>query len=100
MRFEVKFPNNKSYKIGGVPLCTMERLSEMSPDLVKAINADNETVEQIEELIFQIVKFYNPDVDRTAFIVDVYTATEVQKIWCGEAAEEKKSETYPTTSDT
>ena len=88
MRFEVLFPNGETYQIGGMPLCDEEKLQKICPSLVEALKLEGD--ENIGKQVFEIVKFFNPNVEEETFIFDVYTATEVFRIWNGEKLEEQK----------
>ena len=90
LRFPVTFPNGKTYEIGGIPLCSKDKLSKIAPDLFNATNKLAENSEELEEQAFQIVKFFNPDVEKDDFLVDSYSLNELMLIWSGQKDQKKK----------
>jgi len=94
-RFPVQFPT-KEYMIGGKPLASEEKMARMFPELVAAQKVVNDTPEgketndMIEELIFQIVRLFNGDIEKEFFMYDKYSSKETFNIWNGLHGEPQK----------
>ena len=99
MRYPVLFPNGKTYNIGGIPLCSEEKFKKIAPDLCDAREKDLTNTDAIENLVFQIVKFFHPDADKDTFLVDHYTLKEVMDIWSGQILDEDKKKVASTKSE-
>jgi len=91
LRFPVTLPNGQTYRIGGCPLCSPEKLARIAPELAAATLKEADTNDDLEEQAFQIVKFFNPDIDRDSFLIDLYAYRRIQEIWIGNGEPEKKT---------
>jgi hypothetical protein len=90
LRFEIEFPNRKVFAIGGAPLCSDDKMRELAPELQACLEKDSDDLSELEEKCFRIVEFYNPNISRDDFVVDVYCLTEIMKIWSGSKVDEEK----------
>ena len=88
--FEVTLVNGKVVKVGGMLVCSDERLKEVAPDLSKALEKEPETAIEFEEQSFQIVKFYNKGIEKKDYLVDLYTMRKILAIWNGTHEDKKK----------
>jgi len=98
--FSVTFPGGKEYQVGGRPLCSDDKLSELFPELGKAL-ADNklteddspEDIDRMNNQVKAIVQHFNSDENLDKFIADVYSYKECINVWNGLAEMNGKKKT-------
>lgn len=97
-RFDVTLPNDLVIKVGGQPLCTDEKFKKLYPELYETlqtkITADTPN-DVLENQAFLICQIFNPGLDKSNFLIDVYTWRLIVRIWHGGMtdADIKKKET-------
>ena len=88
--FEVTLANGKTVKVGGMLICSDEKLKEVAPDLFDALAVDPKEANEYEEQCYQITKFYNKGLEKRDFLIDSYSMNKIFSIWNGTYQDKKK----------
>ena len=99
MRYDVLFPDGKTFEIGSMLVCSDEKLTRLYPRFVELDKIEKKSNEQYEEYIFEIVKMFNPDAILEDFLVDLYTGERVLDLFTGSELKSEEKKSTPASSE-
>lgn len=110
MRFPIMTTDGREFMIGGMPLVTDEKFTELYPELDAALDRyEDKTKPQLDrgkDLVLAsrlVIKVFYPKVDVDSLLIDAYTLERIMDIWQGsydENEKDKKKESANTSEDT